>query len=75
MCMSCEHTMISLMFVKMPKGKRLRSHRNKQRKMLQMSMTILRNSIGVNGLKDLLNEHLMPQEFTYQDQEATERES
>ena len=25
-----------------------------------MSMTILRNSTGINGLKDLLNEPLMP---------------
>ena len=28
-----------------------------------MSMTILRNSAGVNRLKDLLNEPLMPLEF------------
>ena len=28
-----------------------------------MSMTILKKSAGINTLKDLLNEPLMPQEF------------
>ena len=28
-----------------------------------MSMTISRKSAGVNGLKHLLNEHLIPKEF------------
>ena len=31
--------------------------------LLRMSMTISRNSTGVNGLKDLLNEPLMQQEL------------
>ena len=42
------------------KGERDWDH--KQRRLLQMSMTISRNSTGVNELKDLLNEPLMPQE-------------
>ena len=29
-----------------------------------MSMTIIRKSRGLNGLKDVLNEPLMPQEFS-----------
>ena len=41
-------------------GKRLN---HKQRRLLRMSMAILRKSAGVNRLKDLLNEPLMPQEF------------
>ena len=36
---------------------------HKQRRLLQMAMTILRNSIGINELKDLLNKPLMPLKF------------
>ena len=47
---------------------------HKQRKLLRMSMTILRNSASVNRLKDLWNEPLMPQDF-HVHQVAMERES
>ena len=46
--MSCEHTTFSLVFVKLPKGKRLRSQ---TKKVVAKSKTILMNSAGVNGLK------------------------
>ena len=59
--MSCEHTTFSLVFVK--REKRLKLQTTKQRRLFRMSRTIPSNSTGVNGLKDLLNEHLMPQEF------------
>ena len=57
---SCEQTTFSLVLVKMQRG---RDWGHKQRRLLWMSMTILRNSTGINGLYDLLNEPLMPQEF------------
>ena len=41
-------------------GKRLD---HKQRRLLKMSMGILKKSAGINGLKDLINEPLMPQAF------------
>ena len=40
-----------------------------------MSMTISRKSAGVKGLKDLLNEPLMPKKFQCQHEEATEMHS
>ena len=48
MYMSCEHTTFSLMFVKLPKKKRMRSQ---TKKVVVKCKTILMNSAGVNGLK------------------------
>ena len=51
--MSCKQTTFSLVFVKTPMGKRLKSQAKK----------VVAKSTGVIGLKVLLNEQLMPQEF------------
>ena len=56
MWMSCEHTTFSLIFVNMPTG---RDWERKQRRLLWMSMNILRNFAGMNKLKDLWNEPLI----------------
>ena len=47
-CISCEQTTFSLVFVKMPKRKRLRSH---TKEVIASLYDYLKNSTGVNGLK------------------------
>ena len=64
--MSCEQTTFSFVHVKMQR-ERLKSQ---TKEVVANVMTISRKSAGVNRLKELLNEPLMPQEFMYQHQET-----
>ena len=75
--MSCEQTTFSLVLVKMQRGKRLRSQTKEV--VANVYDYFEEVSIGIKGLKDLLNEPLMPKKFhvpaSIVIQEATETHS